>query len=46
LGFGQAPKRLFIVHGEPDASEGLRERVQRELNWLATVPLQGQEFEL
>ena len=45
-GFAQAPKRLFIVHGEPDASEGLRERVQRELNWLATVPLQGQEFEL
>ena len=45
-GFAQAPKRLFIVHGEPDASEGLRERVQRELNWQATVPLQGQEFEL
>ena len=45
-GFAQAPKRLFIVHGEPEASEGLRERVQRELNWLATVPLQGQEFEL
>ena len=46
LGFGQAPKRLFIVHGEPEASEGLRERVQRELGWEATVPLQGQEFEL
>ena len=46
LGFGQAPKRLFIVHGEPEASEGLRERVQRELGWQATVPLQGQEFEL
>ena len=46
LGFGQAPKHLFIVHGEPEASEGLRERVQRELGWQATVPLQGQEFEL
>ena len=45
-GFAQAPKRLFIVHGEPEASEGLRERVQRELGWQATVPLQGQEFEL
>ncbi|WP_423457078.1 MBL fold metallo-hydrolase RNA specificity domain-containing protein [Ottowia sp. VDI28] len=45
-GFAQAPKRVFIVHGEPEASEGLRERVLRELGWQATVPLQGQEFEL
>ena len=44
--FADAPKRLFIVHGEPEAPEGLRERVQRELGWQATVPLQGQEFEL
>lgn len=45
-GFAQAPKRVFIVHGEPEASEGLRERVLRELGWQATVPLQGQAFEL
>ena len=35
VGFAQAPKRVFIVHGEPEASEGLRERVLRELGWQA-----------
>jgi metallo-beta-lactamase family protein len=40
------PQRVFIVHGEPTASEALRERIGRELGWPATVPLQDQEFEL
>lgn len=35
-----------IVHGESDASEALRERIQRELNWHASVPMQNQEFAL
>ena len=41
-----APKRVFVVHGEADASEALRERIQRELGWEVSVPLQGQQFEL
>lgn len=45
-GFRKAPRRVFIVHGEADASEALRERIQRELQWSACVPLQGQVFEL
>ncbi|CAM3586653.1 MBL fold metallo-hydrolase [Bordetella sputigena] len=45
-GFQEAPRRVFIVHGEPEASDALRERIQRELNWHATVPLQGQEYAL
>lgn len=36
-GFKQAPRRLFIVHGEPAASEALRTRVERELRWSASV---------
>ena len=36
-GFERAPRRLFIVHGEPAASEALRTRVQRELKWKASV---------
>lgn len=36
-GFDQPPRRLFIVHGEPAASEALRTRVERELNWKASV---------
>ncbi len=36
-GFERPPRRLFIVHGEPSASEALRTRVQRELKWKASV---------
>lgn len=42
----RAPRRVFVVYGEADASEALRERSQRELGWSACVPLPGQPFEL
>jgi metallo-beta-lactamase family protein len=45
-GLQRPPQRVFIVHGEPAASEALRERIERELQWPATVPLQGEEFTL
>ncbi|GAB3428163.1 MBL fold metallo-hydrolase [Massilia solisilvae] len=45
-GFKRAPKRVFVVHGEPEASEALRERIARELGWAVDVPLQNQEFVL
>lgn len=45
-GFRRPPQRVFIVHGEPSASEALRERIGRELQWEATVPLQDEEFTL
>lgn len=45
-GFRQAPARLFIVHGEDEASEALRVRIDRELAWNATVSRQNQAFDL
>ena len=45
-GFRRPPQRVFIVHGEPEASEALRERIQRELDWPATVPLQNRSYTL
>ncbi len=36
-GFTRAPRRVFIVHGEPAASEALRTRIGRELHWKASV---------
>lgn len=45
-GFGHAPARSFIVHGEADASEALRVRIGKDLGWNATVPRQDQAFEL
>lgn len=34
----QRPRRVFIVHGEPDAADALRVRIERELGWAAHVP--------
>ncbi|MCR6736009.1 MAG: MBL fold metallo-hydrolase [Afipia sp.] len=45
-GFRRAPSRVFIVHGEDDASEALRVRINRELEWNATVPRQDRVFDL
>lgn len=32
------PRRIFITHGEPEAAEALRVRIDRELHWDAHVP--------
>jgi metallo-beta-lactamase family protein len=45
-GFRRPPSRVFIVHGEPQASEALRSRIDQELGWDAVVPRQAQMFEL
>jgi metallo-beta-lactamase family protein len=45
-GFQRPPRRVFIVHGEAQASETLRSRIGQELGWDAVVPRQGQVFEL
>lgn len=44
--FIQAPKETFIVHGEPNASAALHERITRELGWHSCVPAMSQSFEL
>jgi metallo-beta-lactamase family protein len=33
-----APHMVYLTHGEPDAADTLRGRVQRELGWRARVP--------
>lgn len=34
----QAPRAVYVTHGEPDAADALRARIQRELGWHARVP--------
>ncbi|HSW24884.1 MAG TPA: MBL fold metallo-hydrolase [Burkholderiaceae bacterium] len=36
------PAQTFVVHGEPDAADMLRHRIQDELHWRARVPQQGE----
>ena len=45
-GFRTPPKRAFVVHGEPGASDALRVRIGRDLGWDAVGPLQGQVHDL
>jgi metallo-beta-lactamase family protein len=45
-GFRIAPRRTFITHGEPAASDALRHRIEEELGWSCLVPEQGQQVDL
>jgi len=37
-GFKAAPRMTFISHGEPEASEALRQRIEAELGWPCKIP--------
>jgi metallo-beta-lactamase family protein len=45
-GFRRAPRRIFIVHGVPDAADALRVRIKRGVGWDAVVSRQEQVFSL
>jgi metallo-beta-lactamase family protein len=45
-GFNRPPRRTFITHGEPAASDALRHRIEEELHWDCLVPEQGQTVDL
>ena len=34
----RAPRKVFVVHGEPDSSNELAGRIQKELGWKVGVP--------
>lgn len=36
-----SPQRVFITHGDPETSDQLRQRIERELKWHALVPEHG-----
>lgn len=38
----EPPKQIFIVHGEPDSSQSLDERIKKDLNWPCSVPAENQ----
>lgn len=44
--FDRAPRQTFITHGEPEAADALRKRIERELRWSCTVPAYRDEAEL
>ncbi|WP_374361473.1 MBL fold metallo-hydrolase RNA specificity domain-containing protein [Pseudoduganella danionis] len=44
--FKQAPKQVFITHGEPDAADALRHRIEETLHWPCRVPEYKEQVEL
>ena len=45
-GFKRPPRRTFVIHGEPDSAEALRDRIVKELQWDAVIPTYKQIVEL
>jgi len=46
MGFNRPPEKTFVVHGEPDSSQALAQRIRDKLGWTVEVPEFGQSFEL
>lgn len=44
--FSAAPKQTFITHGEPDAADELRRRIEETLHWRCRVPEYFESAEL
>jgi metallo-beta-lactamase family protein len=45
-GFKRPPRTTFIVHGEEDSANALRERIEKEMGWHAVVPTYKEIVEL
>jgi metallo-beta-lactamase family protein len=44
--FDAAPRRTFIVHGEPAAADALEQRIHQRLGWNTLVPEYLQRVQL
>lgn len=44
--FTVAPRKVFVTHGEPAAAASLKEKIEQNLGWNATVPELGHSEEL
>ncbi|MEK7217050.1 MAG: MBL fold metallo-hydrolase [Chloroflexota bacterium] len=45
-GLRHAPRRVFLVHGEPQASAALEQRIRQQLGWPVEIARYGQVVEL
>src|SRR6185295_10876491 len=45
-GFRRAPRRTFLVHGEPAALQALASRIGTERGWPVHIPAHGERVEL
>ena len=46
MAFNKPPKKVFLVHGELEASHSLAEKIKQTYSWEVVVPQFGDSFEL
>ncbi|HET8676411.1 MAG TPA: MBL fold metallo-hydrolase [Blastocatellia bacterium] len=45
-GFKRPPRTTFMIHGEPDSAEALRDKIKSELGWNVVIPAYKEIIEL
>ena len=46
MGFNRAPKRVFIVHGEANASASLAQKIRDYFGWEVVIPKRNDSFDI
>lgn len=46
MAFNKAPQTTFIVHGDPEAAQGMAQKIQDLLGWKTVIPKYGESFNL
>ncbi len=44
--FKKAPKKVFVTHGEIEAAQSLKEKIEERFHWPVVIPMYEQSFEL
>jgi len=44
--FKKAPKKVFLNHGEKDAAQALKEKIEQQLGWSVVIPKYKESFTL
>ena len=45
-GFERAPKKTYVVHGEPKAAASLAQMIRERLKWKVEIPQYGEKATL
>lgn len=45
-GFTKPPRTVFLTHGNLEAAEALKRRIEEKFGWNVEIPTEGQEFSL
>lgn len=44
--FKRPPQKTFIIHGEPDSAQALRDKIAKEMGWNVVIPTYQETVEL